>query len=227
MKAQLAAFFRGLPLTVYLVVGVVAAAGGWLAINNAYQRQQGAFEEKLKVVRAASDSSMSILTKRNHALDALVADAVATAARYQASKHAADVQASKLKTARDSLAQAVADSLATIEDLRGKAARMIAASDLTEAARAVERVRADSTLKAQKKALTFSVDSVRAAGKDALDKMRTRAETAERAGVTVSKGWRAVLLGRCGVIAGVGGVRSGNQLYAGPGVMAGCKVFPW
>lgn len=226
MTARLLALLKQLPITAYLVIAGFAAAGGWLALNNAHQRQLGALAVQLKTVRAAADSATAVLTRRNLELDGMVAAADLKAARNQAAKHASDVQAAHLKTARDSLAQAVADSLATLEQLRARAARMIAASDAAELAHAVERLTADSALKASRRALTFAVDSVRAAGKTALDAMRTRAETAERAGVGRAKGWRAALLGRCGVIVGVGGVRSGNQVYAGPAVTLGCRAFP-
>lgn len=226
MKLPSLAALRQVPVVVYLVVGGVALASGWLAIDRAFQRQQGRFDEQMKTVRAASDSSVKVLTDRNATLDSLVAISDAAAARNQAAKHASDVQAGHLKTARDSLAQVVADSLATIEELRARAARMIAASDATEAARKVERQTADSAAREAKRSLIFAVDSVRAAAGTALDAMRHRAELAERLTKVRSTGLRAALLSRCGVIGGVGGVQSGGRLYAGPAVTVGCRLLP-
>lgn len=223
MKAQIIAFLKGLPTTASLVVGLVAAGAGWLALDRAHQREIGKLEAEQKVERAAADSVVAALARRNAALDALVATATATAAKYQAGKHASDVQAGKLKTARDSLAQAVADSLATLEQLRARGARLIAASDSAEKAHAEERVRADVALASARRAMTFAVDSVRAAGQTALEAMRRRAEAAER----VQKVARAGLFSRCGVIGGYGGVLAGGEVLAGPAVTVGCKVFPW
>jgi hypothetical protein len=220
---RILAYLKAVPLTVYLVVGCVAAGAGWLALDRAHQREIGRLEVEQKAKQAAADSAVAVLAWRNAALDGLVATATATAAKYQAGKHASDVQAGKLKTARDSLAQAVADSLATIESLRERATRMIAASDSAEKAHATERQQADVALKDAKRAMTFAVDSVRSAGKDALDRMRARAEAAER----VQKVARAGLFSRCGVIGGYGGVLAGGEVLAGPTVAVGCKVFPW
>ncbi|MDP1859700.1 MAG: hypothetical protein Q8K82_13575 [Gemmatimonadaceae bacterium] len=220
---RLLAFLNGLPLTVYLVVGLIVGGSGWLALDRAHQRKVGRIEAEQQVKQAASDSAVKALSRRNAALDALVATATATAAKYQAGKHASDVQAGKLKTARDSLAQAVADSLATIEQLRARGARMIAASDSAEKAHAEERVRADVALASARRAMTFAVDSVRAAGATALDAMRQRAEATER----VQKVARAGLFSRCGVVGGYGGVLAGGKVLAGPAVTVGCKVFPW
>lgn len=227
MKAQLSQFFRQLPVTVYLVVGAVAAAGGWLAINNAHQRELGALEVTQHAKLAAADSALKVLTRKNEGLDSLVATFSAAAAKYQAGKHASDVQAGKLRSARDSLAEAIADSLATIETLRARATRLIIASDSAEIAHGKERQSADSALKAAKRSLTFAVDSVRAASQTALDRMRERAETAERVTKARATGWRAALLGRCGLNVGGGVVTSGGRGYAGAGATLGCKVFPW
>jgi len=219
---RLLALLRRLPLVVYLVAGAVVLAGGWLALNNAHQRELGALEATQKVKQAAADSAVQALARRNQRLDSMVRDAAAVAARAQAAKHASDVQSAKLQTARDSLAQAIADSLATIEQLRARAERMIAASDSAEQAHALERVRADSSLKATKRALTFAVDSVRAAGQHALDRMRERAEAAEKLQAVARAGW----LSRCGVIGGYGGVLAGGAVKTGPTVSLGCRLFP-
>ncbi len=216
------AFLKGLPATVYLVVGLLGAGAGWLALDRAHQQEIGTLKATQKARQAAADTALKVLARRNAALDAQVAQATADAAKYQAGKHASDVQAGKLKTARDSLAQAVADSLATIEQLRARAARMIAASDSAERSHAEERARADVALASARRAMTFAVDSVRKAGQTALDKMRERAEAAERLQTVTRPRWWS----RCGAGVGGGVVWDGQTVHAGPGVSVACKVFP-
>lgn len=222
---RLLAFLKGVPVTVYLVLSAIAVAGGWLALNNAHQREVGALKATMQAKQAASDSAAKVLIQRNAQLDSLVSRFTVKVAQVTAAKASTDAATTKLKSARDSLAQAVADSLATIQELRDRGARLIAASDSAEKAHAVERAKADAALMAAKQATAFAVDSVKQASLGALNAAIARAVSAERL-AKVQTGLRARLVSRCGVIAGVGGVWAGGSVKAGPAVTVGCKLFP-
>ena len=223
---KIPAFLKGLPVTVYLVAGAVGVFAGALAINNAQQRAIGALDATMRDSQRASASTARILRERNKALDGKVAEFTARLATHATAKRATDAQTAQLRTARDSLAHVVADSLATIDALRDRAAQMIAASDAAEVARAKERAAAASALEQAQRTLIFAVDSVRTSAAEALAAAIHRAETAERAVKVRSTGLRARLLARCGLIGGYGGVLSGGAAHAGPAVTLGCRLVP-
>ncbi len=229
MNAQLLKVWslaKNVPAVVYIVIAVVGTTMGLFQLNNAYQRAQGALTEQLKRVKFVSDSTAKALTVKNAGLDSLVTVFAAKVASNQAAKHASDVQAFHLKTARDSLAQAITDSLATIGELRARASRMVAASDSAEAAHLKERQTADSALNAARTATIFAVDSVRATAAAALAAAIGRANAAERITQSRTTGLRAALLARCGFGGGSGVVWSGGRALAGPTVTLGCRVLP-
>ena len=216
---RLLAFLKGVPLTVYAVIAAAGAFAGWLALDRAHQRELGKLEAEQKVKHAASDSATKVFTATITTLEGKVAVFGAALERNRAAKARTDVAAATLRSARDSLSEALQDSLATVEELRAKAARLIQASDSAEAAHQRERVSADSALASAKRATTFAVDSVKAASLGALNAAVARAGNAETraAGRT---GWKAKILQRGGLNAGWG-VRA-NQ----PDVMLGCRIAP-
>lgn len=189
MKAQISAFFRGLPLTVYAVVGVLAAAGGWLALNNAKQRAVGA-EQVLTAQATYQRDSLSKVLKGKEAqfrrdtvrifrsvetIDTLIQHRIDTAIVRQT----------------DTVKITVREATAIQDTLRTCREGVRSCADIQRDLRGM--LKADSAI----------IKSLRA-----------------------QKPLRQRLLGRCGVIVGVGGVRSGNQVYAGPAVTLGCRAFP-
>lgn len=219
------AMFRQVPTMAYLVVGLVAAGASWLALNNAHQREVGALAGKLKATQDASDSTAKALRKTITSLDGKVAEFRGRLAQYAVRQVRTDTATARLRTARDSLAQTVADSLATIQQLRDRATRLIAASDSAEDAHRRERLSADSALASAKRATSFAVDSVKKASLGALNAAIQRAVTAERL-LHVKTGWRARVLARCGATGGYGWVQAGSGIRAGPALILGCRGVP-
>ena len=77
------------------------------------------------------------------------------------------------------MAAVLADSQATIAELRASGARLIQASDSAEAAHRLERQAADSALHAATFAYRFAVDSVQRRATDAVNAATKRAVDAE------------------------------------------------
>lgn len=114
MKAQLVAFLKGLPLIVYLGVGLVAGAGGWLHLNNKAQREQGALEEQRAAALSRADSLASELAQQHRRT------AAADSARVRAQRAAVrdSARAAQSYARAQVLAQRVqllADSLVRID----------------------------------------------------------------------------------------------------------------
>jgi hypothetical protein len=168
-----------------ILAALVVAAGSYLGWR-AHERSVGALEVRMaqadsahKVDSLASVRAIDSLAKANLRLDSLVAGAEGKARTYRVATVTTDTARAHLASARDSLAQAIADSQATLAELRAAGERMIRASDSTEAAHAKERQDADDALAAAKRAYTFAVDSVRKDANRAIQAAVRRATDAE------------------------------------------------
>ncbi len=225
-------FLKGLPLTVHLVVGGLALAGGWLAIHDYGQRQAGAerilreqADSIARVAVARAKTALEIAEKSIADAAALRAQARAEVAKDAAVIARADAAIATAAGERDAARRLLEDSMATVAQLRVQVDRLITTGAADAAAHATERtqlLRTKASLLATMHADSLALMYTRTA----VDRMRERAEAAERR-ADLGKPARVGLLSRCGAIVGYGGVLAGKTVHNGPGVTLGCKVFPW
>ena len=225
-------FLKQLPITAYLVLAGITTAGGWLALNNAHQRTLGA-EQVLRhtadslavIAKQVSDSTIAVAERAVHAAVAERARALAQVARSRAVQVATDSVARLAAAERDTARALLADSLATVAQLRGQVGRLIVSGVADSVAHAKDRASSKRTIADLLIAIDADTVAIRSL-EDAVEKAIGRAVAAGRV-AKLGKAPRNSLLSRCGAIAGYGGVLAGGTLKAGPAVTVGCRVFPW
>lgn len=228
---KLLAFLKGLPLSMYFAAGVVTVLLTALAINNAHQRQLGAE----KILRHSADSIAQVAVKQAQLALAVAEQSVrdATALRIKAAAEAARDAATQARTdaairatanERDAARRLLEDSLATVAQLRTTVGRLVTASVADSVAYAGERMQAART-KASLLAVIVGDSLAIRDGQTAIRAAIARAVAAENV-AKPGKAPRGGLLGRCGAIAGYGGVWAGGTVKAGPALTLGCKLFP-
>lgn len=228
---KLLAFLKGLPVTIYLVAGIITALITALAINNAHQRELGAerilrqrADSIARVALHLSDSTILVAERAARDAAALRAKVIAEAAKDAKVQARTDSAIRATASERDAARRLLEDSLATVAQLRTTVGRLVTASVADSAAYAAERMQAAKT----KVALLGVIASDTAAllkAQDAIAAALHRATTAEALG-KLGKPPRGGLLGRCGAIAGYGGVVAGGAVKTGPALTLGCKLWP-
>lgn len=148
------ALLKQVPATAYIVSGaIVILWGAWMA-NSYHQREIGARNAELRLSRQAEDSlkrDIKIARKAREAAEAKAArDSVALLASRQSVRAAAARSDSAVRDAREARARAlsvVADSSATLAQLRTEIVSLVSKTAAADSAHAVERARwaADST----------------------------------------------------------------------------------
>lgn len=168
-----------------VVVGLVIVVAVFLGFRQS-ERHKGALavlfhqaDSTHKADSLASLRAVDSLAQVNARLGTLAIAAQGKAKAYEAAKVTDDTVAAHLASARDSLAKLIADSLATMAELRASGLRLIAASDSAERAHKIERQSADSALAAAKRTYTFAIDSVGKAANRAIQSAVKRATDAE------------------------------------------------
>ena len=90
MTARIMALFKQLPLTAYLVTALLSAGAGWLALNNAHQRQLGAERTLTAQARAQRDSALVDVKRLTTALKPQAVAAARTRVKWDTVKAGLD-----------------------------------------------------------------------------------------------------------------------------------------
>lgn len=224
--AKTVALLQSLPAVVYVAAAVVAG----LVLYGAHERSVGAAKADTKAAQAIakaalaqSDSANKATARAIEAAETARATARAVVAKEAAVKARADSVARVASNERDAARRLLADSLATVQQLRGQVGRLLYVATADSIAHARELAAKDSTRVSLERALSADSVAIRGA-QGAIAKAISRAEAAERL-VKMAKP-RGGLLSRCGASANYGAIWNGKSFATGPGIGIGCKLWP-
>lgn len=220
------AIAQATPVAVYVGAAVVAG----LVLYGVHERSVGAARADTKAAQAIakaalaqSDSANKATARAVEAAEQARATARAVVAKEAAVKARSDSVARVASNERDAARRLLADSMATVQDLRGQVGRLLYVATADSIAHARELAAKDSTRQSLERALFADSVAIRGA-QGAIAKAIARAEAAERL-VKLAKP-RASLLSRCGASANYGAVWNGKSVATGPGIGIGCKLWP-
>ena len=220
-----------LPFKDYLIGAcVLAVIGGGIGYT-LHERSVGALNEKLKNTEATAHVQLDSVASTSRTAQEAASQAQAqklSALRLVAAGEALRAKQDSIvkesANEREAATKLLADSLASLGQLRSEVGRLVSRSRADSGAAATQ-IAADHRTIAGLLAVVNGDSLALTAEQRRSQSLQALTETLTRE-VGLLKGQKPSVFSRCGLSVGYGSTYSAGVIHAGPSVVAGCRVLP-